>query len=733
MDGVGFAIHLYSRWQLDWVTGGQYRHFVLLVRRLVRALRAGGVIIAVVLDGTPEDEKAATAKKRHLQRVERATAVAHTLRCARVNPYAYSPKFDCLRCGVDVPYSDDDIESRCGAAERASMAGTPPVAVHPMLLVEALVSALNQEGVPVFRAQGEADAEIASFCAAADCAGVLSNDSDFLIFPVPGLIPFETLHVSAGGVVSASLLSRDKLAAVLRMPTPQLATFACLAGNDVMNEAGWLHERIINAAKPSGRKKRGGSVSMAEVLHAAASVCRSTASGGDDALLTALFPIARQHKGGRSRRKGRRKATHTSVESAQDDSAVGAIACHASFDTRLGERLMSVLVPARGRYVVPPAPSFTEAAKRALCSEAAAAEGWMWSPRSTSSAGGAGGADGSSGSRGDGDASLLLALPPSIGPAFATALWPVDLAWLQCTQRLRWRCGIYAGVSDDATGDAVAYALPALQLIRARVAQSLCGGGEADEGAAISICEHVQLARRVRSIDVDVMEVERSAATDVQDLVASVSAATAELHRSPDSPAVLLGLALRLSCTTGGGAPSAGVRASLVAVGLAAAAHASCQCSVLAHSGGEFLPSGEKAKATDVLAIADAMSRMQVCLLHILWLECATLATEAAAAIADVDSTRAAAVARFADAAELLDGTLALRCLLALGEARQRPVVDIEADGRATGKSPAVDFARVVLTDSMVGDAPKLLDKAWQIAGQLDAKLADSSTCGSPP
>lgn len=60
---------------------------------------------------------------------------------------------------------------------------------------------------------------------------VLSNDSDFLIYPVR-FIPFDTLRAVAGGDVSAVVFEPLSTAAFLGLVPAQLPLLACLVGND---------------------------------------------------------------------------------------------------------------------------------------------------------------------------------------------------------------------------------------------------------------------------------------------------------------------------------------------------------------------------------------------------------------------------------------------------------------------------------------------------------------------
>jgi hypothetical protein len=164
VDGMGLAYFLFRSGKFDWKYGGDMFTFSQYVIDYVCTLRACHVDLFVVLDGILERGKQATKLSRMQAEVDDMLVAAH----------------HAAHCW-SLPVTDPDR-----------------VMVLPMFVVHTLVEALREARVQLVRAEREADGVIAAACAARGCLAVLSNDSDFAIFDVPGFIPFWALFADRG-------------------------------------------------------------------------------------------------------------------------------------------------------------------------------------------------------------------------------------------------------------------------------------------------------------------------------------------------------------------------------------------------------------------------------------------------------------------------------------------------------------------------------------------------------
>ena len=60
---------------------------------------------------------------------------------------------------------------------------------------------VDYEGVEVVRSEREADWELAQHCIKRDSLAVVSNDSDFIIFDIPGFVPFWGLEFNPASIL----------------------------------------------------------------------------------------------------------------------------------------------------------------------------------------------------------------------------------------------------------------------------------------------------------------------------------------------------------------------------------------------------------------------------------------------------------------------------------------------------------------------------------------------------
>ncbi|KAM9838874.1 single-strand DNA endonuclease ASTE1 isoform 1-T2 [Aulostomus maculatus] len=146
IDGCSLYFRLYFTHGLDQQHGGDYDAFACLLIQFLCALAACDIQPYVVLDGgmDPSDKKFATLRQRLQSKIREADSISH---------------------------------GRSGS-------------VLPILTRDVFIHVLIQRGVPLVQCPAEADWEIASLAHQWKCP-VLTNDSDFYIFDLPGgYLPF---------------------------------------------------------------------------------------------------------------------------------------------------------------------------------------------------------------------------------------------------------------------------------------------------------------------------------------------------------------------------------------------------------------------------------------------------------------------------------------------------------------------------------------------------------------
>ncbi|KAF3707536.1 Protein asteroid -like protein 1 [Channa argus] len=141
IDGCSLYFRLYFSHGLDQQHGGDYDAFFCLLNQFLSALAACNIQPYVVLDGgiDPSDKKFPTLRQRLQSKIREADSISH---------------------------------GRNGS-------------VLPILTRNVFIQVLVQRGVPVVQCPAEADWEIACLARQWNCP-VLTNDSDFYIFDLPG-------------------------------------------------------------------------------------------------------------------------------------------------------------------------------------------------------------------------------------------------------------------------------------------------------------------------------------------------------------------------------------------------------------------------------------------------------------------------------------------------------------------------------------------------------------------
>uniref|UniRef100_A0A1A7WK72 Asteroid homolog 1 n=1 Tax=Iconisemion striatum TaxID=60296 RepID=A0A1A7WK72_9TELE len=141
IDGCSLYFRLYFHHGLDRKHGGDYDAFASLLTQFLSALAACKIQPYVVLDGgiDPSDKKFPTLRQRLQSKIKDADSLSH---------------------------------GRNGS-------------VLPILTRQVFIHVLTQRGVPLVQCSAEADWEIACLARQWNCP-VLTNDSDFYVFDLPG-------------------------------------------------------------------------------------------------------------------------------------------------------------------------------------------------------------------------------------------------------------------------------------------------------------------------------------------------------------------------------------------------------------------------------------------------------------------------------------------------------------------------------------------------------------------
>uniref|UniRef100_UPI0037E83DBC single-strand DNA endonuclease ASTE1 n=1 Tax=Semicossyphus pulcher TaxID=241346 RepID=UPI0037E83DBC len=195
IDGCSLYFRLYFNNGLDQQHGGDYDAFACLLTRFLSALAACNIQPYVVLDGgiDPSDKKFTTLRQRMQSKIKEADSLSH---------------------------------GRNGS-------------VLPILTRRVFIQVLMQSGVPLVQCPAEADWEIACLAHQWNCP-VLTNDSDFYIFDLPGgCLPlnfFQWTHLNGKAshrYISARRYTTSALCSWFGgLNWELLPLFAVLTGND---------------------------------------------------------------------------------------------------------------------------------------------------------------------------------------------------------------------------------------------------------------------------------------------------------------------------------------------------------------------------------------------------------------------------------------------------------------------------------------------------------------------
>ncbi|XP_074539198.1 single-strand DNA endonuclease ASTE1 [Halichoeres trimaculatus] len=220
IDGLNFLYLLYFDSGLDLIRGGEYAAFEELVERFIKALKDCSISPFMVLDGGSDvtHKKDETVRLRVVQRIEKANRAAEESKQEKILPQLAKHVFN---------------------------------------------QTLARLGVPTAVCYGEADQEIAALAKEWECP-VLSNDSDFYIFDLPGgLLPishFQWQAVQGTGsqsYIPCKIYRSSSFCIAFEIKPQLLPAFAVLAGNDyaklerMESSISWTQfAQTVNGAQP---------------------------------------------------------------------------------------------------------------------------------------------------------------------------------------------------------------------------------------------------------------------------------------------------------------------------------------------------------------------------------------------------------------------------------------------------------------------------------------------------
>ena len=202
IDGNNLYHYLYSNSRINVLYGGDYSQYADVVHHFFETLKSCNVSPHVIFDGCNENNnrRFEISRSRAVNRSQKAIAL--------------------------------------------SVSGTCEDTVLPILAYDTFRAVLDELCIPHATCQKEADVEIAALANTWDCP-VLSNDSDFFVFPLQqGFVLLDTLslekdwHYSLGTLtrlyhLKAKLFKQNNIKVYFPgMEAQRMALFATLQGND---------------------------------------------------------------------------------------------------------------------------------------------------------------------------------------------------------------------------------------------------------------------------------------------------------------------------------------------------------------------------------------------------------------------------------------------------------------------------------------------------------------------
>uniref|UniRef100_A0AAV2LRY4 Constitutive coactivator of peroxisome proliferator-activated receptor gamma n=1 Tax=Knipowitschia caucasica TaxID=637954 RepID=A0AAV2LRY4_KNICA len=207
VDGMACLRHWYSC--KCWVSGGQWKEYIDILKSWVEAFAAAGIRLVFFFDGVVEERKRMSwIKMRHRVNGDVCKIFTH------IKAYGEQPGEQMF--------------------------------VLPSGLATFTRFALKSLGQEVFCSTREADYEICSYAREHNCMGILGQDTDLIIFDSAPYLSSAKLNIDT---LTTMLYDRKRLCQVLGLEVFHLPLLACLLGNDVVSEERMQHIRKEALAK----------------------------------------------------------------------------------------------------------------------------------------------------------------------------------------------------------------------------------------------------------------------------------------------------------------------------------------------------------------------------------------------------------------------------------------------------------------------------------------------------
>ncbi|KAM3876966.1 constitutive coactivator of peroxisome proliferator-activated receptor gamma [Diretmus argenteus] len=201
VDGMACLRHWYSC--KDWVCGGQWKEYMVLLESWVGTFTSAGIRLVFFFDGVVEEQK----RQEWVKRRRRVNGeVSKVFRHIKAHGEQPGPELSCLPSG----------------------------------LATFTRFALRSLGQEVLCSVQEADYEIARYGRRHGSMGILGQDSDFIIYDSAPYLSVAKLRLHDLTTVH---YDRERLCRAIGLAVTQLPLLACLLGNDVVSEDRMQHVR----------------------------------------------------------------------------------------------------------------------------------------------------------------------------------------------------------------------------------------------------------------------------------------------------------------------------------------------------------------------------------------------------------------------------------------------------------------------------------------------------------
>ncbi|XP_066298425.1 constitutive coactivator of peroxisome proliferator-activated receptor gamma-like [Branchiostoma lanceolatum] len=202
VDGLSCLRDHFYHGGLAWVYGGQWQEYRASLRNFVQNFKSAGIEVVFIFDGVVEKSKRPVWISRRKTELKTVKKIFQYIRSTEKEPYR-----NLLRLPP-------------GAGMFAGLG-------------------LKSLGVRVYHSLVEADREIAEFAFSSDCFGILSQDSDFLIYDMGAASYFSTQNLKRqkNNHITTVRYRVDVLCEHLGLEQSDLPLLACLLGNDVIPHA----------------------------------------------------------------------------------------------------------------------------------------------------------------------------------------------------------------------------------------------------------------------------------------------------------------------------------------------------------------------------------------------------------------------------------------------------------------------------------------------------------------